>query len=92
MESEKQIEIMIFGQVQGVFFRQGVKIKADELRITGFVKNLGDDSVKIIAEGKEEKLQELIEWCRKGTEFSEVKDIKIKWLERTGEFKNFEIL
>lgn len=89
---KKQIQIIIFGEVQGVFFRQGVKRKASELGISGFVKNQKDGSVKIIAEGEEEKLKELIEWCRHGTEISKVKDIKIKWLDGGKEFKDFQIL
>lgn len=92
MGNEKRIEIIVLGQVQGVFFRQGVKRKADELGITGFVKNQEDSSVKIIAEGEEEKLKELIDWCRHGTEFSLVKDIKIKWLDDGQKFKDFQIL
>ena len=92
MNNEKRIEIIIFGQVQGVFFRQGVKKEADEMGIVGSVKNMQDGSVKIIAEGKEENLEKLVEWCKAGTEFSQVKDIEVKWFDATGEFKNFEIL
>lgn len=86
------MELVILGEVQGVFFRQGAKIKADELGICGFVKNQEDGSVKIIAEGNEEKLRKFVEWCKRGTEFSQVKNIKIKWLDDRQEFKNFQIL
>ena len=45
----------------------------------------------IIAEGEEEKLQKLIEWCKKGTERSRIEKVEIYWKEATGEFNGFEI-
>lgn len=87
----KRIEIVAIGQVQGVFFRQGVKEVADELGITGWANNEEDGSVKIVAEGEEEGLQKLVEWCRKGTEWARVEKVEVEWGEAKGEFKNFEI-
>lgn len=62
----KAVRIVIFGAVQGVFFRVSAKEKADELGIRGFARNMPDDSLYIEAEGEEEALQEFIAWCRKG--------------------------
>lgn len=81
----------ITGLIQGVFFRQGVKEQADALGLTGWVRNEPDGSVEIVAEGGEENLQKLSEWCRKGTEWSRVDRIEIEWLEARGEFEGFEI-
>jgi acylphosphatase len=62
----KHISILISGRVQGVFFRATTKNKADELGIKGFVKNLGDGSVYIEAEGNQDQLIAFESWCRKG--------------------------
>ena len=59
-------KIIVEGKVQGVFYRQSAKEKANNFGIKGTVKNCGDDSVEIIATGEEEQLKLFIEWCREG--------------------------
>jgi acylphosphatase len=60
------ISIRIKGKVQGVYYRQSTKEKALELNIAGYVKNMNDGDVFVIATGNEEDLNELVEWCKKG--------------------------
>lgn len=62
----KHYTIQVFGKVQGVFFRASSQDKAEALGIKGWVKNQADGSVLIEAEGPEDKLQDLISWCRQG--------------------------
>lgn len=62
----KHYTIQVFGKVQGVFFRASTQDKASALGIVGLVKNEADGSVLIEAEGPEDKLQNLISWCRQG--------------------------
>ncbi len=83
--------IKIMGRVQGVSFRFYVKQKADELRLTGFVKNNPDGSVEIIAEGLRIELEKLAEWVAKGPEFSTVDQCETAWGQNSGEFSSFEI-
>jgi len=58
--------MLISGHVQGVFFRKTTKQKADELGITGWVRNTDDGNVEIHAEGSPEVLEQFQSWCRKG--------------------------
>lgn len=81
----------IYGLIQGVAFRHGVEDLACTLGLTGWVRNKPDGSVKIVAEGEEEKLQKLMEWCRKGTELSRIDEVQVEWGEARGEFEGFEI-
>lgn len=60
------MRILVYGKVQGVFFRQSTCEKALQLGITGWVRNLPGEQVEIIASGYYEQLLELIAWCRKG--------------------------
>lgn len=60
------ISIIISGKVQGVFYRQSTKEKANELRLKGVVKNLPDGTVAITTTGTKEQTDKLIEWCRTG--------------------------
>lgn len=70
------VHVFLSGRVQGVGFRRNIKHQADKLRVTGWVKNLPDRRVEIMASGKEEKLEKLIEFCKKGPFLAEVSDIQ----------------
>jgi acylphosphatase len=71
----KHLNITVKGIVQGVFFRKFTKIKADELGITGTVRNTDSGSVFIEAEGEEESLKEFLEWCHTGPEKARVESV-----------------
>lgn len=68
----KHLDIKIYGQVQGVFFRYSAKEKADELKISGFARNEPDSAVYIEAEGEESRLNKFLEWCRQGPETAKI--------------------
>lgn len=87
----KRLSLFIGGRVQGVFFRHGARNRAKEIALVGWVRNESDGSVRIIAEGDEENLNRLVEWCKQGTEWSEVRRLEVKWSEATGEFTSFEV-
>ena len=72
----KACKIDITGKVQGVFFRVHACTKARELSITGTVKNMPDGSVQIIAEGDEEKLNQMIRWCHAGPLLAVVDEVR----------------
>ncbi len=60
---KKHYNIWVKGIVQGVFFRKITRLKAIELNLNGFVRNLRDGRVYIELEGDEEKIQEFIKWA-----------------------------
>jgi len=91
MERKTKVYLLLSGQVQGVFFRASTRVKAKNLRISGWVKNLPDGKVEIVAEGEKEKLEELISWARKGPITAKVENIEIEWQEYLGEFDSFEV-
>ncbi|KAB1063480.1 acylphosphatase [Salibacter halophilus] len=82
----EHVNITVKGKVQGVFFRKSTQEKAYELQISGYVQNERDGSVYIEAEGEKERIDEFIEWCKKGPKNAEVTEIKI----RKGNFQNYE--
>jgi acylphosphatase len=86
---KKRVHIRIHGFVQGVGFRFFVERNANRLGITGWVRNLLDGSVEVLAEGEEEALTELIELCKKGPIGAVVEDVKIRFEEFKGEFEEF---
>lgn len=86
-----RVHLYITGTVQGVFYRQNTKNKAIHLNIKGWVRNLDDGRVEIIAEGEKEKINELIDWTHKGPEHAEVKNVNIEFEEYRAEFSDFSI-
>ena len=85
------MKIQVQGRVQGVFFREQARQTATTLGLTGWVRNESDGSVKIVAEGPEDKLQELIQWCKNGPRGAGVENVEVKLEKTTEEFKSFEI-
>jgi len=86
----KRVHITVRGLVQGVFFRANTVSTAKGLGLTGWVRNKRDGSVEIVAEGSQEKLIELLEWCRNGGPASaKVEKVEHKWEEPAGEFRDF---
>ena len=71
----KHYHMVITGTVQGVALRSYVKRKADELGITGFIKNEKDGTVTIEAEGGKETLDAFVSWCYEGSPAAEVKNV-----------------
>jgi len=86
----KQIHVFFSGNVQGIGFRYSALEIAQNLGLSGFVKNLPDGRVELLAEGSEEKLQEL---CQKlNQEFkNQIQDSEISWSETSQKYSSFEI-
>jgi len=66
METIRRVVILVRGRVQGVGYRYSAYQVASGLDLKGFVKNLGDGSVQLEAEGAQDSLMVLVEWCKKG--------------------------
>ncbi|MFA6510020.1 MAG: acylphosphatase [Candidatus Peribacteraceae bacterium] len=82
--------MVIVGKVQGVFFRTYAKQVADRLGLKGWVKNMGDGSVSVHAEGETDTLKEFEEWCRRGPPSAKVEDVRCDAAEEEG-YKGFYI-
>ncbi len=82
----QHFNITVSGKVQGVWYRKSTQEKANEIGIVGFVKNQSNGSVYIEAEGNEDQLKSLLEWCAEGPQFAIVKDVSFT----TGAIRSFE--
>jgi acylphosphatase len=86
----KRIHALISGVVQGVFFRANTVEVALDLGLKGWVRNLSDGRVEVVAEGDEVALKDFLDWLHKGPPGARVENVKYEWLEPTGEFKTFD--
>ena len=87
----KRAHIVVKGRVQGIFFRSNTKRIAAELELKGYVKNLPDGNVEVVAEGNEKTLNKLIEFCKAGPSLAKVEDVHIKFEKPKKEFDDFEV-
>lgn len=87
-----KLYIRIFGIVQGVFFRANTRDFARHLGLTGYVKNMPDGSVEAVAHGSRDRLEKLLEWCKKGPSGALVEKTDFEFSEEKEEFADFRIL
>jgi len=83
--------LTVRGRVQGVYFRASTVQEAQNLRLTGWVRNCPDGSVEAVAEGNRSKVEDLIAWCRRGPRGARVQSVDVKWSAFSGEFPDFRI-
>lgn len=79
----------VAGKVQGVWFRASTQTKAQELKLKGWVRNLPDGRVEVLACGEEQLLESLYQWLQHGPELAKVEEFSrdfVKWQEFS-EFK-----
>ena len=83
--------IVVRGLVQGVGFRYFVARNADRFNIRGYVKNLYNGDVEIVAEGERGSIEMLIKEVKVGPRSAQVADCIIEWANPANSFKGFEI-
>ncbi|NGX43855.1 MAG: Acylphosphatase [Candidatus Anoxychlamydiales bacterium] len=91
MKEIVQLHAVFKGNVQGVFFRQHVKEFAEKLKITGYVKNLKDGSVEVLAIGEREVLEKFLEGIVKKPGLGSIDSIEKNFTKKELSFDNFEI-
>ena len=74
----KAVQARVSGRVQGVSFRWYTQGRARELGVTGWVRNEPDGSVLLHAEGEDEAVDALVDWCRTGPSTARVADVAVR--------------
>lgn len=92
MSGKTRAHVFVKGKVQGVYFRQNMRIVARRHNVTGWVRNLKDGRVEALLEGGDRNVSEVIEWCNAGPSDARVDDVSATYEEYTGEFKAFNVL
>jgi acylphosphatase len=88
---DKRLEARVTGLVQGVSFRYYTQRQALSLGVKGWVRNEPNGDVRLVAEGTEQALQELLEFLKVGPPYAQVKNVQFEWLHAQGEFERFRI-
>jgi acylphosphatase len=91
----KELHAIVHGRVQMVMYRDFCCRKARKLGLVGYVKNLPDGTVEVVAQGTQEKLEKFLEYLRKGSLLSHVEEVQPQVSEiPAGEkaYSNFSII
>jgi len=86
-----RVHLMIYGDVTGVGYRYWARENAIELGLKGFVRNTESGMVEAVFEGEEEKIDKIIEMCKKGPEVAWVEKVQVSREDYKGEFSSFEV-
>lgn len=87
----KRVHVFFAGRVQGVGFRMSAEDAARPYDVVGWVKNLADGRVELVAEGEERTLTKFLQQLRTGAMKNFIQHAEVAWDEATGEFREFEI-
>ncbi len=91
MSEKKAVQVKVYGIVQGVGFRFSTVSQARRLGLTGYVRNVSDGSVEVVAEGKQEALDKLVKWLEKGPPGAIVRKVDVRVIPYRGFFRSFNI-
>jgi len=90
-QEHQRVHLIVSGRVQGVGFRYYAYDEAIRLGVVGYVRNLYNRDVEVVAEGTREKLLELVRSIRRGPAFARVVEVQENWEPATGQFREFRI-
>jgi len=86
----KTLRLVIYGRVQGVFFRDSMCREAQNLGVAGWVRNRSDDTVEAAVQGEPDAVDTIVRWAHRGPQYAQVTRVDIK--PDNGSFAGFEII
>jgi len=90
-DENTRIHVWVNGRVQGVGFRAFVQQNAVQFGVTGWVRNVGYDTVEAVAEGSKKQAEDFLRTVKRGPLASRVDDSREEWGQATGEFNSFRV-
>lgn len=91
MEKQARAHLIVHGRVQGVYYRAETQMAATRIGVCGWVRNRRDGTVEAVAEGPENDVAALIEWCKNGPPRARVDKVDVTWQDYRQEFTEFSI-
>jgi acylphosphatase len=89
--ASKALQAVVDGMVQGVGFRYATIRQARALGLTGFVRNLDDGRVEVVAEGEEAGLERFEAWLRHGPSGAHVRAVESRYGPYRGIYRDFSV-
>jgi acylphosphatase len=77
MADEERAHVFVSGHVQGVSFRDATRSQAEQLGLSGWVRNTQDGQVEAVFEGDPDTVQQMVEWCKSGPSSADVEELSV---------------
>jgi acylphosphatase len=77
MADEERAHVFVSGRVQGVSFRDATRSQAEQLGLSGWVRNTQDGQVEAVFEGDPDTVQQMVEWCKSGPSSADVEELSV---------------
>ena len=90
-DDRTRARVRVSGQVQGVFFRDSTRGKAEELGLSGHVTNTPDGDVEAVFEGPKEGVEEMVRWCGQGPPQASVENVDVDYESPGDDLTGFEV-
>lgn len=87
----RRVRAIVSGRVQGVAYRFSAQDEAESLGLVGWVRNLPDGRVEVVAQGRPADVDRLIEWCRRGPPLARVTSVEVEELDPRDDLRDFTI-
>jgi acylphosphatase len=81
----KRAHVRVRGAVQGVFFRGEARDRARSMDVGGWIRNLPDGEVEAVFEGPADRVESMVEWCKRGPAGARVEGVDVSWEEPSSE-------
>jgi Raf kinase inhibitor-like YbhB/YbcL family protein len=81
VDGQSRVRVVVHGNVQNVYYGQYASMAAVDIGVTGWVKNLDDGTVEVVAQGTYMQLCQMIRWCHTGSPRSAVSNVEVDWQE-----------
>lgn len=87
---KKVLHLVVYGRVQGVYFRESMRREAQKLEIAGWVRNRSDGTVEAAVQGDPADVDAMVRWAQRGPERAQVERVEIGPHE--GDYSSFEVI
>lgn len=91
VDAPVRARLLISGLVQGVCYRADTVYEARDLGLNGWVRNLRDGRVEALVEGRRDRVEALITWCRRGPPAARVREVEVEWQDFRGDLRGFSM-
>lgn len=91
MDSQTCVRLVVHGRVQGVGFRFTAREAAVECGVEGWVRNLSDGSVEIVAQGSPAAVARMTAWAHRGPRHAAVDGVRVESLAVSPDLRGFEV-
>ena len=78
MANKERAHVFVSGRVQGVSFRDATRNQAEQIGLSGWVRNTQDGRVEAVFEGEPDTVRHMIDWCESGPSSADVEDVSVE--------------